>query len=101
MKQKNHNQDIQELELSLCQMESDLKEHYQELGKTVLEIADQQQKEVNRLVDNIILTRKQLSIARQEIECENCLAFNPMDARYCKRCGKKLIPIKEKENNNG
>lgn len=96
MEQKCHNHEIEELEQSLRRLECDLQAYYQEAGKNLLEVADQQQKEVNKLVDNIILTRKQLSIARHEIECDDCLAFNPADARYCKRCGKKLTPAEQK-----
>lgn len=96
MDQTDHNREIEKLEQSLRRMEHELQNHYQEMGKTILEVADQQQKEVNKLVDDIILTRTQLSLAREEIECDDCLAFNPLDARYCKRCGKKLTPTETK-----
>lgn len=92
MEQNHHDHEIEELEQSLRRMEHDLQAHYQEMGKTLLEVADQQQKEVNKLVDDIISTRKQLSLTRDELECDDCLAFNPRDAQYCKRCGKKLSP---------
>lgn len=90
MESNEQKPEIERLEQALHRMERELQTNYQEIGKTVLEAADQQQKEVNKLVDDIISTRKQLSIAIEEIECDDCLAFNPRDARYCKRCGKKL-----------
>ena len=96
MDPKSHSREIEKLEQSLRRMEHDLQTHYQEMGKTILEVADQRQKEVNKLVDEMIEMQKKLSKARHEIECDACLAFNPLDARYCKRCGKKLTPTEIK-----
>lgn len=86
---KRENQ-AKEMEKTLIRLENELQTHYRDIGKCLLEIAEHEQKTVNKLVDEIITLRRQLSICKQEIRCSTCMTVNPPDALYCKRCGKKL-----------
>ena len=104
MAQNDRQDEIVRLEKTLSQLEADLQACYTDMGKSLMELAGQEQKRVNELVDGIIAARKRLSLAKNEIECETCTAFNPPDARYCKRCGRRLSPggkTKNKENEYG
>lgn len=94
--EQNQNNEIDEMEKDLNQLEHELQFRYSSMGKSLLDLADLEQKKVNKLVDEIIVMRKKLAIAKQEIECDECMTFNPSDARYCKRCGKRLAQFKEK-----
>lgn len=82
--------EIEMMEKTLGQMEHELQNRYSEMGKSLLELADQERREIGSLVDDMIDLRRQLFTAKGETECENCTAYNPADARYCKNCGSKL-----------
>lgn len=84
-------EEIEMMEKTLGQMERELQNRYSEMGKSLLELADHEQREIGALVDGMIDLRRQLFTAKGEIECEFCTAFNPADARYCKNCGNKLM----------
>lgn len=82
--------EVAQLEESLAQMELELQSHYCQMGKQLLELAGSEQKTVGTLVDAIVKTRKKLVLAKHEIECPNCITFNSVDSKYCKRCGTPL-----------
>lgn len=83
-------QEALELEENLEILENSLYEHYYLMGKRLLEMADAEQVTVNRLVDEIIKTRRRLSVARREKHCPVCTTPNDNDSDFCKRCGNKL-----------
>lgn len=96
---QNDNNQIKELEETLNRLEYELQSHYSDMGKCLLDLAEQEQKKVDKLVDEIIILRKRLSIYKQEIECSTCMTVNPPDAVYCKRCGKKFDYAERKRQN--
>lgn len=86
-----HNADeIARMEGELSRLEYELQSRYRDMGKGLLEIAEQERREINRLADAIITTRKALTKARHETQCAQCATFNPPDSHYCKRCGARL-----------
>lgn len=82
--------EVQRLAQSLSEMEAALNEHYCDIGKSLLELAEKKDKEINQLVDQIIETRRRIAALQQKIQCPDCLAYNSSDSRYCSHCGKKL-----------
>ena len=82
--------EIQRLEQSLSEMEAALTEHYCDIGKSLLELAEKEDKEINQLVDQIIETRRQIAALQKKVQCPGCLFYNSPDSRYCSHCGKKL-----------
>lgn len=93
-------EEIDEMEKTLGQMEHELQNRYSEMGKSLLELADHEQREISALVDDMIELRRRLFTAKGEIECGFCNAFNPADARFCKNCGSKLIQKQKGETSN-
>lgn len=89
---KKDDKRTQILERTLRQREMELKSHYIQIGKHLLEIAEREQKEVNRLVDDIIRIRKTLVHTQHAIQCTNCFSFHAANSRFCSFCGKKLNP---------
>lgn len=83
-------EEIRCLEQSLSEMEAQLNEHYCDIGKSLLELAEKEDKEINHLVDQIIETRKQISILQKQVRCPNCLSYNTPDSHFCSHCGMKL-----------
>jgi NADH pyrophosphatase NudC (nudix superfamily) len=71
-------------------MEATLNEHYCNIGKQLLEMAEQEDQEINNLVDRIIEIKKQLYELRQTVQCPSCLLMNSSESRYCGHCGNKL-----------
>lgn len=90
MRDSNQKTMIRQLEQSLSEMEAELQEHYCDIGKRLLELAEKEDKEVNRLVDQIIETRRQLATLQQRVQCPVCFTYNSSDSRYCHHCGKRL-----------
>lgn len=82
--------EVQRLEQSLSEMEAALNEHYRDVGKSLLELAEREDKEIGQLVDQIIETRRQITILRGQVQCPSCLSYNGRDSRYCSHCGAKL-----------
>lgn len=82
--------EIQRLEQSLSEMETKLNEHYCDIGKSLLELAEKEDKEINHLVDQIVETRRQITTLRKQVRCPSCLSYNNPDSRYCSHCGAKL-----------
>lgn len=87
--------EIRQTEEELIKLELELQAHYCQMGKSILELADTEQKAIGRLVDEIIKCRKRLARRRQEIECPQCTAYNTADSIYCKRCGAMLQKTQE------
>lgn len=82
--------EIQTLTQSLSDMERTLQEHYCDIGKMFLEMFEREGPEINREVDQIIETRKRLTVLRKEVQCPDCFTYNDHGSRYCSHCGKKL-----------
>lgn len=82
--------EMQRLEQSLCAMETALNEHYCDIGKSLLELAEKEDKEINQLVDQIIETRRRIAALQKQVRCPGCLSYNDPDSRYCSHCGTKL-----------
>lgn len=78
------------LEEELHNLENKLTEQYCQMGKTVLELAENEKAVTDKLVDEIIEIRLRLSAEREELECESCACLNDSDSLYCKRCGNKF-----------
>nr|WP_326184336.1 hypothetical protein [uncultured Oscillibacter sp.] len=83
-------EEVQRLEQSLREMEAALNEHYRDVGKSLLELAEKEDKEINQLVDQIIETRRQITKLQKLVQCPGCLSYNDPDSRYCSHCGTKL-----------
>lgn len=97
---RQEGRDIRELEKDLTVMEARLQTSYSRMGKSLLELADSEQRAINRLVDDIVAKKRQLSEARGEKQCPACMVFNDGDSRYCKHCGAELPdPPEEKKEN--
>lgn len=83
-------EEIEEMEASLDGLQDELQQRYYETGKRLMEVASMEQEAINRLVDEIIRTRRKLASLRKEKSCPCCTALNDGDSAYCKRCGQKL-----------
>lgn len=82
---------IQNLVQSLSEMETALNERYCDIGKSLLEIAEKEDKEINQLVDKIVETRKELAVLQKKIQCPGCLTYNGAGSRFCSNCGMRLL----------
>lgn len=89
MKPGNKN-DIQRMEEELSVSEAKLQMRYSQMGKSLLEMAEDEQKAVDQLVDKIIRLKKQISAAKNERRCPECMVLNSSDNNYCRHCGAKL-----------
>lgn len=87
---ENGNTQTADLESVLSKKEQELNELYCDMGKSLLEMAENEQRVANRLVDEIIALRKKLVRARKSVQCAECLAYNAADSNYCSRCGSRL-----------
>lgn len=85
-----HGAEIEQLERELATMEAALQAHYSQMGKSMLELVGNEQNTVNRLVDDIVDTKKRLSLAKKEKQCPECMVHNSSDSRFCRHCGVKL-----------
>jgi hypothetical protein len=56
----------------------------------LLEMAEQEDHEINSLVDKIIEIKKQLYELDQTVQCPSCLLKNSSDSKYCSHCGSEL-----------
>lgn len=91
MSEKNaESAELMQLEEALAKKEHKLQALYCQMGKSILEIADGEQKTIDALVDDIIETRQKIVAIKHEIECPECMTYNPDDSRYCRRCGTPL-----------
>jgi hypothetical protein len=83
-------ENVQNLERDLNKMETILNEHYCNIGKQLLEMAEQEDQEINNLVDKIIDIKKRLYELEQTVQCPSCLLKNSSGSRYCRHCGNEL-----------
>lgn len=97
---KPNREEALRLEKSLVKMELELQTCYSEMGKSLLELADGEQKRIDALVDRIIETRKRLTAVQGEIRCPECMTYNTADSKFCRRCGSALTTHSRKENLN-
>lgn len=81
---------LPQLEEALAKKEHELQELYYQMGKRILEIADGEQKTIDTLVDDIIGIRKKIVAIKHDIQCWECMTYNPKDSRYCRHCGISL-----------
>jgi septal ring factor EnvC (AmiA/AmiB activator) len=88
--EQRRNDDVQRLERDLNKMETTLNEHYCNIGKQLLEMAEQEDREINNLVDKIIEIKKKIYELGEAIQCPNCLLVNSSESRYCSHCGNEL-----------
>jgi ribosomal protein L40E len=79
--------ELLQLEEALARKEHRLQELYCQMGKSILEIADSEKKTIDALVDDIIETRKKIVAIKHDIQCQECMTYNPDDSKYCRRCG--------------
>lgn len=91
MAQQHDDESIDFMEKELIRMEVELQQIYASMGKTLLEMAWQEEKYINQLVDKIIVVKKQLSQAKGDISCSKCMTSNSFDSKYCRHCGAKLL----------
>lgn len=102
--------DVSKLNIRLMELKSDLKNEYENLGKTVYKCAKEGadgKSEVNVIVaqiDNINLRiedlKKQIATLKNRVLCKSCEHLNEQDAVFCAKCGQKLSEqgeIKDKE----
>lgn len=78
---------LEELETRLKETEHALKCAYYGLGKCLYEAAERRVAEINILTERLIELKQALSHARADIVCPRCTARNPIENRYCGRCG--------------
>lgn len=83
-------EEVEAMEALLSTLQDELRQRYYETGKRLMEVAGMEQEAINRLVDEIIRTRRKLASLRKEKSCPCCTALNDGDSAYCKRCGQKL-----------
>ena len=96
--------EIKQMEQELSRLEYELYEQYYEVGKGILEKAEQESRKINCLVDQIIEARRKLAEAQREKRCSQCAEANDHNSLYCKRCGARLPEgddIDIKEDNDG
>lgn len=102
--------DVSKLNIRLMELKSDLKNEYENLGKTVYKCAKEGtdgKSEVNVIVaqiDNITLRiedlKQQIATLKNRVLCKSCEHLNEQDAVFCAKCGQKLSEqgeIKDKE----
>ncbi|MDL2327660.1 hypothetical protein LJC64_03270 [Ruminococcaceae bacterium OttesenSCG-928-A11] len=81
---------IARLEGELGDLEASLEARYSLLGRSLLELIGNEERAVNRLVDQIVKKKRQLALARREKQCADCQAFSPGDSHFCRQCGAPL-----------
>lgn len=91
---------VHEIEEEICLKECELHRHYSQLGKSLLEMAEVEQRIINCLVDEIIAARIKLVQVKGQLECPQCTAYNDSDSRFCKHCGARLGAAIDKEEDN-
>lgn len=90
MTESERAQKIAELESDIVELEMQLQARYSTMGKTLLDIAHNEQNETDKLFDELLRARKDLSTMKEEIRCHVCEATNLAKSRYCRACGSRL-----------
>lgn len=101
MDNKSHTQEeISKMEKELSKMELNLCDSYCEVGKAVLETAEQESRKINNLVDEIVEMQQKLVALKGEKYCPACTEHNDQNSLYCKRCGHKLEDNEQDEKSS-
>lgn len=95
---QTENDDLNQLKDNLSRKELELQSQYCQMGKAMLDLADSEQRHIDRTIEEIIELRKQLIKAQSQIQCTNCMAYNPQDSNYCSHCGQILDDNIEGDN---
>lgn len=90
--------EVEQLTKRLDHMEQKLLEKYCDVGKTVLEQVEKENREIDQLVEQVIEVKKELVRVKGEIRCPYCYQYNEPESVYCNRCGKRLEEKKEKDD---
>lgn len=93
-------EEIRHMEQEVSKMEYDLYEFYCDVGKGILEKAEQENRKINGMVDDIIEARLKLAKAKREKCCPACVQLNDHNSVYCKRCGAQLPETCDSEEDN-
>lgn len=83
-------QEIEYLTWQLDQKEQELQEKYCDVGKSIMEKIEKENKEIDHMVDEVIQLKRKLVKAKGQIRCPNCHQYNEPGSSYCSSCGKKL-----------
>lgn len=83
-------QEIEYLTRQLDQKEQELQEKYCDVGKSIMEKIEKENKEIDHMVDEVIQLKRKLVKAKGQIRCPNCHQYNEPGSSYCSSCGKKL-----------
>ena len=78
------------LEVQLARTELEMQEHYRQFGREMLELADREQRSIDRLLEQMARLRAQLTQEKRQISCPYCGCCGDADSIYCKRCGHKM-----------
>lgn len=82
----------------IAQIEHSLEQLYTDTGKEFLELSEKQQQKIDKLVDELILLKRELDKLEKNITCPNCFIHNTSDSHFCKKCGTPLQHKGEKKN---
>ena len=93
--------DITRLKMQAADIEREIASVFEGIGRLIYD-SRKEGEDVSELVDNGIVridelqakrdaVRAQIDEFRNILRCTQCGVANPLDALYCKRCGKKLI----------
>lgn len=74
----------------ITEIQKTLDSIYLDTGKQFLELADQSQRKVTKLIDELVLLKRQLSELQNDIQCTHCMTLNDRDNHFCKNCGNDL-----------
>lgn len=80
----------------LTALECSLQRRYIDIGKEILELAEKENKEINQMVEEIVIIRRSLS----QIKCQGCSGANCADSKFCRHCGVSLTTKNTKENDH-
>ena len=72
------------------QKEQELQEKYCDVGESIMEKIEKENKEIDHMVDEVIQLKRKLVKAKGQIRCPNCHQYNEPGSSYCSSCGKKL-----------
>ncbi len=94
--------EIQKLKVTAAQIEADIKNKYEILGKLTYNSGKEGKcaKEASKaLAEDIEQLQAQLAVVKDKIYrlknivcCPNCRAINEKDAVFCNKCGTRIVP---------
>ena len=107
--------DISKLKMTLAELENEISDNYEELGKIVYDSKKSEKcsedlvlnkvAQLDLLNKQISIIKNQIAILKNKIKCSKCGYDNDNKAIYCMKCGAKLeVPSEknccDKENSN-